>query len=74
MAWLMRRAVGSMGAVSKRIRALPGAVVPHGQGGLEMARVDQRAGIERGIDGAEAQDLGFGAAGCGAVCVLATLA
>ena len=33
-----------------------GAVIPHGQGGLEMADVDQRAGIECGIDGAEAQD------------------
>ena len=39
-----------------------------------MAGVDKRAGIECGIDGAEAQDLGFGAAGGGAVCVLATLA
>jgi hypothetical protein len=28
-----------------------GAVVPHRQGGLEMARVDKRAAIERGIDG-----------------------
>ena len=39
-----------------------------------MAGVDKRAAIECGIDGAEAQDLGFGAAGCGAVSVLATLA
>jgi len=50
------------------------AVFPYGQGGLEVASVDERAAIECGIDGAKAQDLGFGAAGCGAECILAPLA
>jgi hypothetical protein len=54
-----------MSAPWVRLRAIAstaGAVVPHRQGGREVAGVDQRAGIECGIDGTEAQDLGFGAA------------
>ena len=39
-----------------------------------MAGVDYGTAIEGGIDGAEAQDLGFGAAGGGSVGILATLA
>ncbi len=50
------------------------AVVPHSQCGLEMAGVDHRTAVERGVDGAEAQDLSFGAAGGGAEGVLASLA
>ena len=44
-------------------------VVPYGQGGVEMTGFDEGAAIEGGVDGAEAQDLGFGAAGGGAVYV-----
>jgi hypothetical protein len=43
------------------------AVVPHGECGLEMADLDERAAVERGVDGAETEDLGFGAAGGGSV-------
>jgi hypothetical protein len=45
------------------------AVVPYGQGGLEMAGFDEGAAIEGGVDGAETQDLRFCAAGGGAVYV-----
>ncbi len=74
MASLIRRAVGSMGASLKKRRALCLAVVPHGQGGVEMGDFDLGAAIEGGVEGAEAEDLGFGAAGGGAVGVLAALA
>ena len=50
------------------------AVVPYGQGGVEMAGFDEGAAIEGGVDGAEAQNLSFGAAGGGAVYVWAALA
>ncbi len=43
------------------------AVVPYSECGLEMADLDERAAVERGVDGAEAKDLGFGAAGGGSV-------
>lgn len=49
------------------------AVIPDGQGGLKMADVDFRAGVEGSIDCAEAQDVGFGAAGGGSVYVGAAL-
>ena len=39
------------------------AVVPSGQGGVEMAGFDEGAAIEGGVDGAEAQNLRFPAAG-----------
>ena len=39
-----------------------------------MAGIDEGAAIKGGVDSAEAEDLGFGAAGGGAECVLATLA
>ena len=42
------------------------AVIPHGEGSLEMGQADDGGGVESGVDGAEAQDLGFGAAGGGA--------
>ena len=50
------------------------AVIPHGQGGVEMGGVDDGAAIEGGVDGAEAENLGFGAAGGCAVHVRTALA
>jgi hypothetical protein len=50
------------------------AVVPHSQGGMEMAGFDHRAAVESGVDGAEAQDLGFGTAGSGPVYIRAAVA
>src|ERR1700722_9572584 len=50
------------------------AVVPHRQGGVEVGDFDHGAAIEGGVDSAEAEDLSFGAAGGGAVDVLAALA
>jgi hypothetical protein len=67
-AWLMRRAVGSMGAVSRR-GGHRAAVIPHGQSGLKMAGFDGQAAIEGSVDGTEAQNLSFGPAGGGAVYV-----
>src|SRR5271156_1657753 len=52
-AWLIRLAVGSMGAVSQKRRA-SAAVVPYGQGGLEMADIHLRAAIQGRVDRAEA--------------------
>src|ERR1700683_3476727 len=49
------------------------AVVPYGQGGLEVAGFDEGAAIEGGVDGAEAQNLCFSAAGGGTVYVCAAL-
>ena len=49
-------------------------VVPYGQGGLEMADFDGGAAIQGGVDGTEAQNLSFGTAGGGTVCVRAALA
>ena len=43
------------------------AVIPYSQGGIEMAKFDHRAAVESGIEGTEAQDLGFGTAGGGSV-------
>ncbi len=71
---MMRCAGGIDGSSVEEEPGTGTAVVPHGQGGLEMAGVDERAGIECGIDGAKTQDLGFGAAGGGAVCIFASLA
>ena len=42
-------------------------VIPYGQGGLEMDGFDAGAAIESGVDGAEAQNLGFGPTGGGAI-------
>ena len=50
------------------------AVIPYRQGGPEVAGIDERGAIKGRVDGAQAKDLGFGAAGGGAKCVLATLA
>ena len=50
------------------------AVIPDGQGGVEMAGLDDGAGIEGRVEGAEAQDLGLSAAGGGAVDVGMALA
>ncbi len=43
------------------------AVLPYGKCSLEMGERDHGAAIEGSIDGAEAQDLGFGPAGGGAI-------
>jgi hypothetical protein len=43
-----------------------GAVIPYGEGSLEMGQADDGRGIQGGVDGAETQDLGLGAAGGGA--------
>ena len=49
------------------------AVVPYGQGGVQMGGFDDGAAIEGSIDGAEPQDLGFGPAGGGAAEALGLL-
>jgi hypothetical protein len=48
------------------VRSTGGTVVPHGKGSLEVEQADNRATVESGVDRAEAQDLGLGAAGGGA--------
>jgi len=50
------------------------AVIPDSQSGIEMANFDYRVRVESGIDGTEAQDLGFGAAGGGSVNIGAAIA
>ena len=42
------------------------AVIPYGEGSLEMSEADDGGGVQGRVDGAETQDLGFGAAGGGA--------
>ena len=42
------------------------AVIPYGEGSLEMGQADDGSGVEGRIDGAKTQDLGLGAAGGGA--------
>ena len=37
------------------------AVIPYGEGGVEMGQADD--GVKGGVDGAETEDLGLGAAG-----------
>jgi len=49
-------------------------VIPYRQGGLDVAGIYEGVAIKGGIDGAEAEDLSFGAAGGGTVGVPATLA
>jgi hypothetical protein len=39
------------------------AVLPYFEGGVEMGRLDDGTAVESCVDGAEAQNLGFGAAG-----------
>ena len=43
------------------------AVVPHGEGSLKVRQSDDGAAVENGVNGAKAQNLGFGPAGGGAV-------
>jgi hypothetical protein len=43
------------------------AVIPNGEGSLEMGQADDGGGVQGGVDGAETQDLGLGATGGGAV-------
>ncbi len=42
------------------------AVIPYGKGSLEMGQADDGGGVQGGVDGAETQDMGLGAAGRGA--------
>jgi hypothetical protein len=42
------------------------AVIPYGEGSLEVRQGDDGGGIERRVDGAETQDLGLGTTGGGA--------
>ena len=42
------------------------AVIPYGEGSLEMGQADDGRGVQGSVDGAETEDLGFGAAGGGA--------
>ena len=51
-----------------------GTVVRQGEGRLEVRQPDDGAAVESGVDGAEAQHLGFGAAGGCAVETRALLA
>ena len=43
------------------------AVIPDGHWGVKMGGFDEGAAIEGGVDGTEAENLGFGTAGGGAV-------
>jgi len=49
-------------------------IFPYGQGCLEMGGFDEGAAIECGVDGTEAENLGFGTAGGGSVQAGAALA
>src|SRR5579863_3478315 len=42
------------------------AIVPYGEGGLEMRQADDGGGVEGRVNGAETQDLGLGTTGGGA--------
>jgi hypothetical protein len=44
-----------------------GAVVPYGEGSLEVSQPDDGSAVENSVDGAEAQNLGFGPTGGGAI-------
>jgi len=55
------------GGVAEDPAGAVGAIFPHGQGGFEMRLGDDGAAIEGGVDGAQAEDLGFGSIGGGAV-------
>ncbi len=57
---------GVTGGVSEEERSAGGAVIPNGESSLEVGQADDGAGVESSVDGAEAQDLGLGAAGRGA--------
>ena len=67
MASRIRSAVWSPVDVPKRMEEPCGAVVPHGESGLQMRQRDGGAAVENSVDGAEAQNLSFGPAGSGAV-------
>ena len=51
-----------------------GTVVPQGEGRLKVGQADDGAAVKSGVEGAEAQYLGFGATGGGAVEAGAVLA
>ncbi len=62
MASRMRQAVDRAGSGVEEEAGAGLAVIPYRQGGLEMGGFDEGAAIESGVDGTEAQNLGFGAA------------
>src|ERR1700752_1306774 len=48
-------------------------VIPYSEGGLEVAGIDETGAIQGRVNSTQAKDLGFSAAGGGAICVLAPL-
>ena len=44
-----------------------GAVVPYGEGSLEVSQPDDGSAVENSVDGAEAENLSFGPTGGGAI-------
>jgi hypothetical protein len=58
---------GVAGGGAEEERGTGRAVIPCGQSSLEMGLADDGSAVESSVDGAEAQDLGFGAAGGSAV-------
>ena len=55
------------GGCAEEERGAGGAVVPHREGSLKVRQPDDGAAVENRVYGAEAQNLGFGATGGGAV-------
>src|ERR1700692_1196651 len=55
------------GGCAEEERGACGAVVPHREGSLKVRQSDDGAAVENRVYGAEAQNLGFGPTGSGAV-------
>jgi hypothetical protein len=53
------------GGGAEEFRGAGGAVLPYGEGGLEMGHSDEGGAIEGSVDGTETQDLDLGPAGRG---------
>src|ERR1700722_14469835 len=51
-----------------------GAVVPYGEGSLEVSQPDDGSAVENSVDGAEAENLSFGPTGGGAILARVDLA
>jgi len=58
---------GVSGGHAKEKRGAGVAVVPYGEGSLEVRQGDDGGGVQGSVNGTEAQDLGLGATGGGAV-------
>jgi hypothetical protein len=54
---------GVAGGQAEEVGGAAVAVGPYGVGGLKVGQADEFARVERGVEGAEAQDLGLAAAG-----------